>query len=119
MDFSEQLITEYRIHGNKTLAKVCRWVAVIMFVMGMLNVVGVFVITSKWMYFAIGNSILIALLPTLLFDVLSNNSIGAQYIALSGIVLMVHVMYAVLSYHSVIMLVFPLVCACLYSEKNG
>lgn len=118
MDFSDKLIYEYRNQGNKTLSNVCRYIALLMFIIGCLNFVGVFIIKSKWMYMVIGFSILIALLPTLIFDILKKETVWAQYLVLTSITIMVQVMYAVLSYHAIIMLVFPLVCACLYNEKR-
>lgn len=118
MNFSEKLIEDYEKNANKTLAKVCRIVAVLMFLIGVLNFFGVFVIDGDWMYTVIASSIVIALLPTLVFDILDKNEIWAQYIVLSTISLMCAIMYAVLPYHSIIMLVFPLVCSCLYGNRK-
>lgn len=118
MNFSEKLIDDYEKNANKTLAAVCRFVAVLMFLIGMLNFLGVFVIDGDWMYTVIASSIVIALLPTLVFDILEKNEIWAQYIVLIAISLMCAIMYAVLSYHSIIMLVFPLVCSCLYGNRK-
>lgn len=118
MNFSDELILNYKKDADRSLAKVCRWVALLMFLIGILNFLGVFVIRGAYMYGVIGLSIAIALLPTLVFDVLKMHVVWAEYFVLTGIVLMCGTMYAIVSYHSVIMLIFPLVCACLYSEKK-
>lgn len=118
MNFSEGLVDEYQKSANLTLAKVCRLVSVLMFLIGLLNFLGVFIIRGNWMYAVIGGSILISLFPTFIFNVLKKNSRWAQYLVLLAISVMCATMYAVLSYHAIIMLVFPLVCSCLYSERK-
>lgn len=118
MNFSNELVTSYQIKANYTLSKVCRWVAALMLLIGVLNVAGIFVIEAKWMDAVIALSIVIAFFPTLIFNILEKNEVWAQYLVLTTLAAMSCVMYAVLSYHSIMMLVFPLVCSCLYSQKK-
>lgn len=50
MDFSEKLVSDYQIDADNTLARVCRWVAALMLSIGILNLLGVFVINGSYMY---------------------------------------------------------------------
>ena len=118
MNFSEKLIANYQKDANRTLAKVCRWIALLMFSIGFLNFLGVFIIKSEYMYITIGLSIVVAILPTIVFDVIKIDKAWAQYLVLTALVCMSGIMYAVVTYHAVIMLVFPVVCASLYSERK-
>lgn len=118
MDFSEKLVLEYHEEADYTLARVCRWVALLMFLLGLLNFFGVFVIAGTYMYAVIALSILIAFLPTIFFNILNLHALWVKYMLLTALVLMNGIMYSIVSYHAIIMLVFPIICSCLYGEQR-
>lgn len=118
MDFSEKLVLKYQEEADDTLARVCRWVALLMFLLGLLNFSGIFVITGTYMYAVIGLSIFIAFLPTIFFNILKLHKPWVKYMLLTALVFMNGIMYSILSYHAVIMLVFPIICSCLYGEQR-
>jgi hypothetical protein len=59
-----------------------------------------------------------ALLPTLFYNILKIHNEWMRYVFLTIIVFQSGLQYAVLSYHTIIMLVFPLIIACLYNKKK-
>lgn len=118
MNFSEKLVLKYHEEADYTLARVCRWVALLMFLLGLLNFFGIFVIKGIYMYAVIALAIIIALLPTLFFNILNIHEPWVKYLLLTSLVVMNGIMYSILSYHAVIMLVFPLICSCLYGEQR-
>lgn len=118
MDFSKKLVLKYQEDADYTLARVCRWVALLMFLLGLLNFLGVFVIKGTYMYAVIALSILIAFMPTIFFNVLNIHETWVKYMLLTALVLMNGIMYSIVSYHAIIMLVFPLICSCLYGEQR-
>lgn len=118
MDFSNKLVLKYQDDADYTLARVCRWVALLMFLLGLLNFLGVFVIKGTYMYAVIALSILIAFMPTIFFNILNIHETWVKYMLLTALVLMNGIMYSIVSYHAVIMLVFPLICSCLYGEQR-
>lgn len=118
MDFSEKIIMKYQDEADYTLASVCRWVALLMFFLGFLNYIKVFVIEGVHMYAVIALSIMIALLPTLFFNKLNMHQTWVKYLLLTVLALMSGIMYSILSYHAIIMLVFPIICSCLYADQK-
>ena len=83
-----------------------------------LNLTGVFKIAPIPLYLAAGISIMDFFLPTLFSDILKLRSVRIRYVILTVIVLQSGLQYAALSYHTIMMLVFPVVIACLYNEKR-
>ncbi len=72
----------------------------------------------KMLMFVVGASIIIYMLPTLLYNVLGIHKGWVRYIILFLLVVLAGLEYAVLSYHVILMLSFPLVIACLYSRNR-
>ena len=64
-------------------------------------------------------SAVILLIPTLLYDVLKLRSKMIRYLVLALLVAMSGLMYAVLSYHVIILLALPVVVSCLYCERSN
>lgn len=118
MRFSEKIISEYSRDADKRLAFICRLMIVFMLLVALLNLIGVFIIDAAPLYITVGVSILIFFLPTLLGDILKMRSVGLRYFFLALMVFQSGLQYATLSYHTIIMLVFPMVMSCLYNEKK-
>lgn len=118
MNFSESIINEYSGKADKRVAFVCRLMIGFMILVAILNIVGIFKIDPLPLYLTVGISIFNFFLPTLIYDILKFRSPKIRYIILGILVVQSGLQYATLSYHTIIMLVFPLVMACLYNKKK-
>ena len=118
MNFSKQIINEYRRKADKRVAFVCRMMIGFILSIALLNIVGIFIIEPVALYVTVAISVIDFFLPTLFYDILKIHSLKIRYLILAILVIQSGLMYAVLSYHTIIMLVFPLVMSCLYSSKK-
>ena len=118
MDFSGAIIKEYDEMADRRVAAVCRINVAFMIIVGLLNVLGIFIIEMKMLMFVVAASIIIYMLPTLLYNVLGIHKWWVRYIILFLLVVLAGLQYAALSYHVILMLSFPLVIACLYSRNK-
>lgn len=116
MDLSNHLIKDFKVAADRQVAVICRGMTVLLTLMALLNRLHVFKLSSA-MYPTILLSVVIMLVPTVLYDILHVESKIARYFVLTLVVLMVGLMYAILSYHVIIMLVFPVVVSCLYCDR--
>lgn len=116
--FSRLLIQDFEEKANLTMAFICRIMTALMAVTLILNLLGVFKISGD-IYPTIIVSIVILLVPTVLYNILHLNYIYVRYFVLTLIVLMSGILYAILSYHVIIMLVFPVVISCLYCDTKS
>ena len=118
MNFSEQIIREYRKNADMRLAFVCRLMIGFMLLVALLNITGVFKIAPLPLYLTTVISVFNFILPTLFYNILKIHSTKIRYFILAIVVIQSGLQYAALSYHTIIMLVFPLIMACLYNEKK-
>lgn len=118
MNFSEQIIREYRKNADIRLAFVCRLMIGFMLLVALLNITGVFKIAPLPLYLTVVISVFNFILPTLFYNILKIHSTKIRYFILAIVVIQSGLQYATLSYHTIIMLVFPLIMACLYNEKK-
>lgn len=118
MNFSEQIIREYRKNADMRLAFVCRLMIGFMLLVALLHITGVFKIAPLPLYLTTVISVFNFILPTLFYNILKIHSTKIRYFILAIVVIQSGLQYAALSYHTIIMLVFPLIMACLYNEKK-
>ena len=118
MNFSEQIIREYRKNADMRLAFVCRLMIGFMLLVALLHITGVFKIAPLPLYLTTVISVFNFILPTLFYNILKIHSTRIRYFILAIVVIQSGLQYAALSYHTIIMLVFPLIMACLYNEKK-
>ena len=118
MSFSEKIISEYKYDADKRVAFVCRLMIGFMIFVGLLNFVGIFKIDPIPLYLTVIISIIDFFLPTLFCNILKMRSVVLRYFILALMVFQSGLQYATLSYHTIIMLVFPLVMSCLYNERK-
>ncbi|MGN0596912.1 MAG: HD-GYP domain-containing protein [Ruminiclostridium sp.] len=118
MNFSEKIIKEYRENADKRVAFVCRLMIGFMLLVLMLNVLGIFKIDPLPLTATVAVSVINFFLPTLLYNILKIRSKEIRYIILAILVFQSGLQYATLSYHTIIMLVFPLIMSCLYNERK-
>lgn len=118
MSFSEKIISEYKYDADKRVAFVCRLMIGFLILVGLLNFVGIFKIDPIPLYLTVIISIIDFFLPTLFCNILKMRSVVLRYFILALMVFQSGLQYATLSYHTIIMLVFPLVMSCLYNERK-
>ena len=118
MDYSGAIIKEYDEMADRRVAAVCRINIAFMVVIALLDILGIFIIDMKVLISAVAISIAIYLLPTVMYNLCGIHKGWVRYMILFFITLAAGVQYAILSYHVILMLSFPLVIACLYSKKR-
>lgn len=118
MNYSEMVIQEYEAKTNKTMAFICRIMIGLMVAVGVLNYLHVFKISNS-IYPTLLISIAILILPTIFYDLLNMDNVAIRYFVLTANVIMSGILYAFLSYHVIIMLVFPVVVSSLYCDKKS
>lgn len=115
--YSDKLTDEYEINANLKLATICRIGMFLIFVMILLNYFGVFKIKSV-IYPVLIFSMCVMFMPTILYNFMHTRSIIARYAVLTMVVIMAGILYSFLSYHVIIMLVFPIVISSLYCDRK-
>ncbi|MBQ8527542.1 MAG: HD domain-containing protein [Lachnospiraceae bacterium] len=118
MDFSEKILKEYTEDADKRLALSCRLFILFMLLVSLLNHIGIFKINPIPLNITVLISCFNFFLPTLFYNILKIHNEWMRYVFLTIIVFQSGLQYAVLSYHTIIMLVFPLIIACLYNKKK-
>ncbi|MCI5883677.1 MAG: hypothetical protein MRZ84_06575, partial [Eubacterium sp.] len=118
MKFSNQLVEEYDNDADRRMSAICRIMTILMALVMLLNRLHVFKISNK-IYPTVMVAIVILFVPTILYDILHIRSKIARYFVLTLVVLMSGLLYAVLSYHVIIMLAFPVVVSCLYCDRSS
>lgn len=117
MNFSERILVQYESQINHALSRVCRIGAFFMGLAMLLNALHVFII-SPIIYPVLTASIIIMLVPTILYDIRHIHNAALKYWFLTLLVFMSGILYAILSYHAIMMLVFPIVVSCMYCDRK-
>ena len=68
MDYSEAIIKEYDEMTDRRVAAVCRINIAFMVIVGLLNILGIFIIDMKMLIIAVISSIAIYLIPTIIYN---------------------------------------------------
>lgn len=118
MDLSNKFTEEYEMEANLKLARICRYLIILLAVVGMLNFFRVFKLDG-FIYPVLIFGSIVMFLPTLFYNVMKKKDIFFRYVVLTSIVVMTGVFYVYLSYHTIILLVFPVVVSCLYCDKKS
>ena len=117
-NFANNLILDFEKDSDRRISTICRAIIVLNIVVVLLNVFHVFKISSA-LYPTLVLSSLVLLMPTLFYDILNMHSKFIRYLVLTFLVFMSGFMYSILSYHVIIMLILPVVVACLYCERKN
>ena len=117
-NFANNLIKDFEKDSDSRMSSICRILTGLILFAILLNVLHVFKITTE-LYPTLIISAIILLLPTLFFDILKWKTKTVRYIVLTLLVFMSGLMYAILSYHVIIMLALPVVASCLYCERSN
>lgn len=118
MSFSEKIIKEYRENADKRVAFVCRLMIGFMLLVAVLNMSGIFKIEPVPLYLTVAVSVFDFFVPTLFCNILKLSSTSIRYFILALMVFQSGLQYATLSYHTIMMLAFPIIMACLYNERK-
>lgn len=117
MKLSNKLVQDYQKDASKTLANVCRISMVLLAAVMLLNALHIFIIDDI-IYPILLFSIVVMFIPTLMYNILKKDSQPVRYFVVTLVVLMSGLLYSFLSYHVIIMLVFPVVIALTYCDKK-
>ena len=117
MNFTKRLLKDFATDADRRVSAICRSIIVLMVVVMVLNKVKVFKITNE-IYPTLIISMVILFVPTILHDILKLEAKWARYLLVTLLVFMSGLLYAILSYHVIIMLAFPVVVSCLYCDKK-
>ena len=117
-NFANNLIKDFEKDSDSRMSSICRILTGLILFAILLNVLHVFKITTE-LYPTLIISAIILLLPTLFFDILKWKTKTVRYIVLTLLVIMSGLMYAILSYHVILMFALPVVASCLYCERSN
>lgn len=117
MNFSK-VFEENSNEVNRLVAKQLRFVLVLIFFVWILNVRDIFIISSDEFNFVMLVSAIFLLLPTVLVDILELQHAMMKYILIFCAISFVSILYMYLTYHAVIMFMFPIVIASLYFDNK-
>lgn len=112
------LLTQNETEANKIVAKVMRITFVIFTLIYLLNVVGIFTVDKTVMTIAYAGGSCLLLLPTLLVNVLKLDHGCVKYITVICSSIFVTLLSITLTYHVVVIYVYPIAIASLYFSKS-
>ena len=118
INFTNQLIRDFDKDADKRMSSICRIMILLMALVMLLNYLHVFKISGA-IYPTLIVGIIILFIPTILYDFMNVRTKAVRYFVLTLVVLMSGLLYSFLSYHVIIMLVFPVVVSCLYCDREN
>ena len=116
INFANKMLLDFEKDSDRRISEICIAITGLILIVMMLNVIHVFNI-SPAMYPTLIVVSIILMTPTFFFEILNKHSKKIRYMVLTLLVIMSGIMYSILSYHVIIMLVFPVVVSCLYCER--
>ena len=117
INFANNLILDFEKDSDRRISAICRALTGLIIVVILLNMLHIFKISTA-LYPTLIVSVVILLMPTLFYDIMELRSKFIRYLVLTLLVIMSGIMYSILSYHVIIMLIFPIVVSCLYCERK-
>ncbi len=117
MNFTKRLMKDFAVDADRRVSAICRSIMVLMVLVMVLNKLKVFKITGE-IYPTLVVAMIILFVPTILHDILKLEVKWARYLLMTLLVFMSGLLYAILSYHVIIMFTFPMVVSCLYCDKK-
>ena len=117
-NMQSKILQENTVKANYLVAKVMRFTALIFGIVYILNLVGVFQVSLSIMTLAFILSTLALLLPTLLVNVLKLEVSYIKYINVICAAVLLLVCTCTLTYHVVVLYVYPIAIASLYFSRK-
>ena len=112
------ILDEYYITANKNVARILRYLSILIFAVAIATITGIFTIDKYIIFWALLALTIGALLPTLFTDVLGLNEPWTVYVILTVIECIIGILYTLLSYHTVMMFALPVIVSCLYMRES-
>lgn len=113
-----KLLIENEKQANQVVAKVMRITLIIFTFIYLLDVIGIFVVNLKIMTIAYLGSSVLLLLPTLLVNLLKQDASYIKYINVIVATVFTTLLSITLTYHVVVIYVYPIAIASLYFSKQ-
>lgn len=118
MDFSKNILREHKHKADNRLIITGRtmifWICLVL----VLNLSDVFILDNDAMIAWTIVSCIVYFIPTLYYNILKKEiTPAARFIYLTILVVHAGLQVALLSYHTIIMLLFPLIASCLYNRR--
>lgn len=113
-----ELMSSNEMKSNKLYAKICLFAGFLALFCLLLNEVGVFVIDPIIMRICCIASAILFFIPFVITFIAHSNGEWVKYFMVTNILLVVIMLYSVLSYHVMILWVFPLVSGILYFDRK-
>lgn len=113
-----KIIIENEKQANRVVAKVMRITLLIFTFIYLLDVIGIFVVNLKIMTIAYVGSAVLLLLPTLLVNILKQDKSYIKYINVVAAMAFTTLLSITLTYHVVVIYVYPIAIASLYFSKQ-
>lgn len=113
-----KILIENEKQANRVAAKVMRITFLIFSFIYILDVIGVFIVNLTIMTIAYVGSAVLLLLPTLLVNILKQNTTYIKYINVIAAATFTTLVSITLTYHVVVLYVYPIAIASLYFSKQ-
>lgn len=111
-------LKENEVQSNLYSAKVMRITLIFLYLTLILNTIGIFKIKTSVMIISVILGTIVLIIPTLLVNVLKRQESFIKYVIVAGAVIFIAIMTALLSYHVVIIYLYPIAIASLYIDKK-
>ena len=115
---SETIIKSNEFEANKFVSKIMRSTCIAMFIVEILDLINVFTVDKKVMLAVTVSTCLILLIPTLLVNILKIEKSYVKYVLIWCSILFVSILTIVLSYHAVLMFIYPVALSSVYFSKK-
>ena len=113
-----ELMMNNEQRSNRLFAKICLFAGFLTLFCLLLNELGIFVIDPVLMRIVCIASAILFFIPFIITFVVRSKGTWVKYFMVTDIPLIIIMLYSVLSYHVMILWVFPLVAAVLYFDKR-
>ena len=104
--------------SNRLFGKICLFAGFLVLFCLVLNEIGIFRIAPVIMRITCIASAILFFIPFLISYILKCNSDWVKYFMITDILIVVVMLYSVLSYHVMMMWLFPLICSIIYFDKR-
>lgn len=118
MEIQNSVLRENEKEASKLVSKVMRVTFVILTLIYIMNIAGIFVIDHTVMTIAYVSGGILLLLPTLLVNILKNETSIIKYVNVICASIFVTLLSITLTYHVVALYVYPIAIASLYFSKR-
>ena len=114
----EEYIRKNDLESHDVLSKTCFVSALVIFVICILNLLGIFILNKKSTCIACFLAMFFFCMPCILNKLIKNKGKNIKYIYIFNILIGIMILYAFFTYHACIAFVFPIVMSGFYSDKK-